>query len=415
MDQNNPLPANNCGGSGQFFYGGQYYDPRAMAPHPSFWRPPPQFCHFQPRGFPFHPVGPYRYGPPMFRPPGPPPSSFSESVSVPSTEDKIWLTNWLQSRSLHQPKSTPTDIGTTIHEARDKLKLWLELLKELKEKHDELRENKSALSREEWETSLAEVSKKKFVISDLESKYFGEKALEGLQKRLLKRMRKRTRQKSQSAKLKRDAYEAQLRRQSLHLRADAWLADMQLAVERARKDEELKKEADAVLAEVTRRQSDGRRQMALIEALVKLHSARIQTMEARGSKLSAEDKKNADNSVLIFGKLQALWSKKMDEYSKEEHGLRVMLQESAAKQSDQEIEKVRSILQEWERCLFGSECPAVMDEPSDLDAFVSIRYGWDQYLVAGGSALPMASSMPVGWVLPTTPSSPGWQMLLVKE
>ena len=69
-----------------------------------------------------------------------------------------------------------------------------------------------------------------------------------------------------------------------------------------------------------------------------------------------------------------MWSKKMDEYAKEEHGLRVMLEESAAKQSDKEIEKVRRILGKWETCLFGLESSRKPDEPSDIDTLVSIRY-----------------------------------------
>lgn len=69
-----------------------------------------------------------------------------------------------------------------------------------------------------------------------------------------------------------------------------------------------------------------------------------------------------------------MWSRKMDEYTKEEHGLRVMLEESAAKQSDQEIEKVRHILSKWETCLFGSDYSRTPDEPSDIDTLVSIRY-----------------------------------------
>lgn len=68
-------------------------------------------------------------------------------------------------------------------------------------------------------------------------------------------------------------------------------------------DDEMKKEADAVLSEVTRRQSDGRRQIALLEALQKLHQARIQTLEGRGSKLSAQDLKDSDHSELVFGKI----------------------------------------------------------------------------------------------------------------
>lgn len=68
-------------------------------------------------------------------------------------------------------------------------------------------------------------------------------------------------------------------------------------------DEELKREADAVLAEVTRRQSEGRRQVALLEALQKLHQARLQTSEVRGSRLSTEEKQSAEHSLITIGML----------------------------------------------------------------------------------------------------------------
>lgn len=43
------------------------------------------------------------------------------------------------------------------------------------------------------------------------------------------------------------------------------------------------------------------------------------------------------------------------------------------------------------------------------------RYAWDQYLVPDEAAVPMASTIPVGWVLPTTPCSPEWQLLLSEK
>ncbi len=63
----------------------------------------------------------------------------------------------------------------------------------------------------------------------------------------------------------------------------------------------MKKEADSVLAEVTRRQSDGRRQIALLEALQKLHQARIQDIEGRGNKLCGEEKLTATQSSVVLG------------------------------------------------------------------------------------------------------------------
>lgn len=63
----------------------------------------------------------------------------------------------------------------------------------------------------------------------------------------------------------------------------------------------------------------------------------------------------------------------MEEYSKEELGLRHKLEESAARQNDLEIQNILSILTEWEKCLFGSESNSAIDDPFNIDTLVSIR------------------------------------------
>lgn len=51
----------------------------------------------------------------------------------------------------------------------------------------------------------------------------------------------------------------------------------------------MKKDADAVLAEVTKKKSDARKQLSLIAALVKLRNVREKAAEQMGRKTSAED------------------------------------------------------------------------------------------------------------------------------
>lgn len=399
---------------GQMFHGvHSLHTPYSAAGPPQFWGPPPplppqippQFPGFGPRtAFPF----PFRHVPPMFNIP-PPPLNVSSGSKM--DEDGDWLKNWIQSRPFKKPHNVPTVKSASICDTRDKLKLWLRCLTDLQEKHSILHDGVETLSETEWSALCADVKKTTSDISEISSS-LTEKPLHDLQQKLSKQIKKRSRQKRQISKQREDAYVAQIRRQNLHQKANAWLADMQLKVDRVRKNEELKREADAVLAEVTHRQSEGKRQIALLEALQKLHQSRVQAMEARGSKLSAEDKTSCQHSNSTICELLTLWTRKMEEYAKEEQGLRVMLEESAAKKSDLEIQNAQKVLREWETCLFGSESSFTMDGPYDTSTLVSIRYAWDQYIVPEGVAVPMASTMPVGWVLPTTPSSPDWQQLL---
>lgn len=52
----------------------------------------------------------------------------------------------------------------------------------------------------------------------------------------------------------------------------------------------MKKDADCVLAEVTKKKSDARKQLSLIVALNKLRNVRDQFATQRGEKVSAEDR-----------------------------------------------------------------------------------------------------------------------------
>lgn len=417
MDINNPLPPGEGMPSGQneighLFHAGHSYGNSYNRP-PPFWRPPPpppQLCGYGPRPFPFAPFHPFGCVPPMFNVPPPLTSSEQSSVTPSTNEDKAWLQNWLQFRPLKEQHKIAPQEGLSISAAQSKLRHWIETLKDLKDNYDHLHKIVS-LPAKEWSDVWSTVAVKKLEISKLMNSFNG-KALENLRRKHVKQVNKRTRLKRRQAEQKKEVYLAQLRCQRLHQKADAWLADMQLTVDRARKDEKLKKEADSVLSEVTRRQSDGRRQVALLEALQKLHQARLQDIEARGNKLCGEEKQAASHSTKVLNHLLTLWSKKMEEYAKEEHALRVMLEESAAKQSDLEIQNTRHILTEWEKCLFG---PDSADSLFDINTLVSIRHAWDQYMVPEGLVVPMASTIPVGWVLPTTPSSSEWQQYLFKK
>lgn len=52
----------------------------------------------------------------------------------------------------------------------------------------------------------------------------------------------------------------------------------------------MKKDADCVLAEVTKKKSDARKQLSLVSSLTKLRSVRDQITSHRGEKVSLEDR-----------------------------------------------------------------------------------------------------------------------------
>lgn len=203
---------------------------------PQFWRPPPplppqispRFPGFGPRtGFPF----PFRHVPPMFNIPPPP----LDKPSGPKTdEDEVWVKNWIQSRSFKKPVSLHAVKSVSIYGMREKLKLWIQCLKDVEEKQRILQEGAETLTEAEWSALCADVQKLKSDLSNICSSVT-EKPLHDLQRKLSKQMKKRSRQKRHLSKQRKDSYLAQIRRQTLHQKADAWLADMQLAVDRVRK------------------------------------------------------------------------------------------------------------------------------------------------------------------------------------
>lgn len=52
----------------------------------------------------------------------------------------------------------------------------------------------------------------------------------------------------------------------------------------------MKKDADCVLAEVTKKKSDARKQLSLVSSLTKLRSVRDQIATQRGERVSLEDR-----------------------------------------------------------------------------------------------------------------------------
>ena len=87
-------------------------------------------------------------------------------------------------------------------------------------------------------------------------------------------------------------------------------------------EEEMQKDADSVLSEVTKKKSDARKQLTLISALVKLRNIRDQVATQRGEKPSLEDRRAFN---VTTEKLVKMWENSMQTYSKEEQGLRLML------------------------------------------------------------------------------------------
>lgn len=140
----------------------------------------------------------------------------------------------------------------------------------------------------------------------------------------------------------------------------------------------MKKEADSVLSEVTKKKSEARKELALLSALIKLRNIREHMAVQRGENVSLEDRKAF---AKVTEQLTGMWEKTLLVYGKEEQGLKVMLEQNAAEDSNAiKVEKEKKIAAEWSEVLFGPKVVpsdaywALTAAERDLESFIAVRY-----------------------------------------
>lgn len=324
-----------------------------------------------------------------------------------TTQDEKWVKEFLCSRRQYQ-RCKPAQRKLKIFEAKNMLRKCLTILEELKLLHAKLSSRHDTANASDWQMEFKDVNKKRANLQEMLMQLSDPAILKMLQISLAKRKKKRKYQKRQRENWKLIKIEKQAERQKLHKEIDTWIENMQESVERAKMEESLKLEADSVLSDVTKRKAEARRQLALLSALARLRKLRIQVALGRGEKVSSE--LDACFSRVIDN-LKSLWEEKMEEYSLEEKGLRVMLTEAV---DERKISYDRTVLAQWKRLLFGHHQADIHHfytaAERNLEDFLTIRWSWDKCLAPASA--PMSSAIPIGWVLPTNPSSGAWEALL---
>lgn len=139
----------------------------------------------------------------------------------------------------------------------------------------------------------------------------------------------------------------------------------------------MRKDADVVLSEVTKKKVEARKLTNVISSLIKLRSVREHAATQQGNRTLSEDR-NAFSKVTE--QLLKIWDDAQRVYAKEEQGLRLMLEQNAAVDNKvAEAAKERKTAQEWESILFGPKAeptPAyngLMCAEKDMDTFIAIR------------------------------------------
>lgn len=264
-----------------------------------------------------------------------------------------------------------------IHVARSVLHRCLKLLEQLENLERYLRENVANISTFEWKQKTIEIGQQKDEFSALLSQFDDSSVLEQLHKAVRKRKHKRSliRQRKINRN-NRKRVESNKKKQLINKNIDQWLEKMKEDVDKVKHEETLKRDADCVLSEVTKKKSEARKQLQLLTALTKLRSVREKTAIANGERINLEDSNAFERNM---EKLRKMWEEALERYMKEEHGLKVMLQNNTVMEIPR-ISTEKRIVMDWESVLFGPKIiPSdaywgLMCAEKDIGTFIAIRF-----------------------------------------
>ncbi|XP_072321213.1 programmed cell death protein 7 [Eucyclogobius newberryi] len=192
-----------------------------------------------------------------------------------------------------------------------------------------------------------------------------------------------------------------------------------------KKEEELKRTADAVLCEVRKKQADVKRTLDILKSLEKLRKLR---KEAASRKGIFTDRQSDEAFDRLLEELRGVARKRTAVYGAEERALMVMLEGEQEEERRRELEDKRKRERDKQTqrrrrvdaLLFGEDTPPdpfmqpfrqyYTQAELSLPALVQIRREWDVFLVPAEH--PEASAVPRGWVLPDPPSDQAWASAL---
>ncbi|KAJ8917983.1 hypothetical protein NQ315_011436 [Exocentrus adspersus] len=337
------------------------------------------------------------------------------------SNDELWIDSWLQQNSVYkQIPKVKFNKGTSrlcIRDAQKSLRQCLILLEKLTKSQQELHDNVATMSSMEWKQKTIEIGTTKDQFTRLMSKFESGDAISALKRSLDKRKKKRLRERKRKLFYKQELHDKYENRKKLHKSIDEWLRNMKEEADKAKMEEDMQKDADCVLAEVTKKKQDARKQLSLVSSLMKLRTVRDQIAKQRGEKVPLEDRQAFN---VVTEKLVRMWESCLKTYTTEEQGLRLMIEKTASEDSKMaHIAKERKLLEEWHTIFFGPRQVISQDNHTywaltaaerDMETFVAIRKSWDTFLVPPSNE--MGSKIPVGWVLPDLTTSENWTKYL---
>lgn len=338
------------------------------------------------------------------------------------SNDELWIESWLVQNNIYQPIPRLRKINVpmnamTIHQAKTNLIDCLSLLEKLNKIEQALQQNVSTMSSTDWKQRTIEIGALKDEFTKIMCKFDNVEIMKylkvSLKIRKKKRLNDRKRRECRAVVKQEEKEEGK----KFHKEIDQWLNNKKEEVEKVKMEEEMQKDADQVLSEVTKKKSDARKQLSLVSGLVKLRNVRENVALQRGEKTSLEDRKAFN---ITTEKLVKMWENSLQTYLKEEQGLKLMLEKNQNEDSKQaRLAKERKLVDHWKTVLFGPSHAVPTNHPTfwaltaaerDLERFIAIRKSWDTFLVSPNNE--NGSKIPVGWVLPGQNPSEAWSQYL---
>ncbi|KAK9507668.1 hypothetical protein O3M35_007474 [Rhynocoris fuscipes] len=268
---------------------------------------------------------------------------------------------------------------------------------------------KKTLSDEDWSKRCEEIKTIEEDISNLLKKYEDEEYYLSVQRVVKRCNKKRLYRKRKTKEWQEMKKIRQASREREHRRIDMWLEKMKDQVEKSRRQEQVKREADLVLSEVTSKKAEAKRFINLFNTLIKLRNARVQQLKSSGEFVSDSEIKTFTQ---VIDNLKKLWMDHLKECNIEEQGLRVMLNDAEVERVNVEAKVNKQICKKWNEVLFGESTEENIWQPNSLDELIAIRFEWDRFISSSNACL--ASKIPIGWIVPSEPSSTDWSKFLQK-
>lgn len=358
---------------------------------------------------------------------GPSPSSSNTESSTYQTifeeetdgldEDQKWINNFEQrilQRCQVQPakKNLPTN-SVKLSDVQEMIKKFRTLTQRLEELRDEMRLSCDIADDHMWNNLVLEAEDIKEKLLKIESHFLDKEFISSVRQLISRRRNKRKKIKKQKERMKRDKEELKLAWQREEEKIDIWREKLEEQEKEKRREKAVELEADSILGEVRQKQTEASRMQQLLESLTTLRQARINKGASHGYMSAPIDDLHFSSTKKGISEVVATQVK---EYQLEEQTLRVMMGESAA-QKPTDGNDVNAVVSKREaamrKLLFGDFTPINTDTMKEFTAadnnweiLLQRRFEWDRYCTEDNT--PLASSIPINWVIPPMHPSKDW-------